>query len=50
MVSFAATIMALVVSFLTAWILTRANVPFTRTLQQLMAMPYYVTPLLGPFA
>jgi iron(III) transport system permease protein len=50
MVSFAATIMALVFGFLTAWILTRTNVPFARTLEQLMAVPYYVTPLLGAFA
>ena len=50
MVSFAATLMALVFGFLTAWILTRTNVPFARTLEQLMAVPYYVTPLLGAFA
>jgi iron(III) transport system permease protein len=49
-VSFSATIMALVFGFLTAWILTRTNVPFRRTLEQLMAVPYYVTPLLGAFA
>src|SRR5215218_2515622 len=49
-VTFAATIMALVFGFLTAWILTRTNVPFQRTLVQLMAVPYYVTPLLGALA
>jgi len=49
-VSFAATLMALVLGFLTAWILTRTNVPFRRTLEQLMAVPYYVTPLLGALA
>jgi iron(III) transport system permease protein len=49
-VSFAATVMALVFGFLTAWILTRTNVPFRRTLEQLMAVPYYVTPLLGALA
>ncbi|MCK1479490.1 iron ABC transporter permease [Bradyrhizobium sp. 197] len=49
-VSFAATIMALISGFLTAWILTRTNVPFQRTLEQLMAVPYYVTPLLGALA
>ena len=42
--------MALVFGFLTAWILTRTNVPFRRTLEQLMAVPYYVTPLLGALA
>src|SRR5437899_483302 len=50
MVSFAATIMALVFGALTAWTLSRTNVPFQRTLEQLMAVPYYVTPLLGALA
>ena len=50
MVAFAATIMALVFGFLTAWSLNRANVPFQRTLEQLIAVPYYVTPLLGALA
>src|SRR4051794_10190187 len=49
-VAFAATLMALVLGFLTAWTLTRTNVPFRRTLEQLMAVPYYVTPLLGALA
>lgn len=49
-VSFAATALALVFGFLTAWILTRTNVPMRRTLEQLMAVPYYVTPLLGALA
>ena len=39
--------MALIFGFVTAWILTRTNVPCRRTLEQLMAVPYYVTPLLG---
>src|SRR5260370_21162075 len=50
MVSFAATIMALVFGSLTAWTLSRTNVPFRRTLEQLMAVPYYVTALLGTLA
>src|SRR5258707_10833206 len=50
MVSFAATIMALVFGSLTAWTLSRTNVPFRRTLEQFMAVPYYVTPLLGALA
>jgi iron(III) transport system permease protein len=50
MVSLAATIMALVFGSLTAWTLGRTNVPFRRTLEQLMAVPYYVTPLLGALA
>jgi iron(III) transport system permease protein len=49
-VAFAATVMALAFGFLTAWILHRTNVPFRRTLDQLMAVPYYVTPLLGALA
>lgn len=49
-VSFAATFMALVFGFLTAWILNRTDVPARRTLEQLMAVPYYVTPLLGALA
>jgi iron(III) transport system permease protein len=49
-VSFAATAMALVFGFLTAWILTRTNVPWRRSLEQLMVVPYYVTPLLGALA
>ncbi|MEA2737228.1 MAG: iron(III) transport system permease protein [Acetobacteraceae bacterium] len=49
-VAFGATVMALVFGFLTAWILNRTNVPFRRTLEQAMAVPYYVTPLLGALA
>jgi iron(III) transport system permease protein len=49
-VAFAATVMALIFGFLTAWILNRTNVPFRRTLEQAMAVPYYVTPLLGALA
>jgi iron(III) transport system permease protein len=49
-VTFASTVMALLFGFVTAWILTRTNVPFKRTLDQLMTVPYYVTPLLGALA
>jgi iron(III) transport system permease protein len=49
-VTLAATVMALIFGFLMAWILTRTNVPFKRTLDQLMTVPYYVTPLLGALA
>ena len=49
-VALAATVMALIFGFLTAWILNRTNVPFRRTLEQAMAVPYYVTPLLGALA
>ena len=49
-VSFAATVMALVFGFVMAWILTRTNVPGRRFFEQLMAVPYYLTPLLGALA
>ncbi len=49
-VSFAASLMALIFGFVTAWILTRTNVPMRGALEQLMAVPYYVTPLLGALA
>lgn len=49
-VSVAATVMALVFGFATAWTLTRTNVPCRRLLEQLMVVPYYVTPLLGALA
>jgi iron(III) transport system permease protein len=49
-VSFAATLMALVIGFIMAWILTRTNVPGRLIFEQLMAVPYYLTPLLGALA
>ena len=49
-VSFAATVMALVIGFIMAWILARTNVPGRRMFEQLMAVPYYLTPLLGALA
>jgi iron(III) transport system permease protein len=49
-VSVAATVMALVFGFVMAWILTRTNVPGRHTFEQLMAVPYYLTPLLGALA
>src|SRR6478752_7742282 len=49
-VSLAATVMALVFGFVTAWILTRTNVPYRHALEQLIVAPYYVTPLLGALA
>jgi iron(III) transport system permease protein len=45
-----ATLLALLFGFVSAWILTRTNVPFKGTLDQLMTVPYYVTPLLGALA
>ena len=49
-VSLAATVMAMLSGFVIAWILSRTNVPGRHVLEQLMAVPYYVTPLLGAFA
>src|SRR3954467_8639284 len=49
-VSLLATVMAVLFGFVTAWILSRTNVPGRQLLEQLMAVPYYVTPLLGAFA
>jgi len=49
-VSVAATVMALVFGFLMAWILTRTNVPGRRFFEQVMVVPYYLTPLLGALA
>jgi iron(III) transport system permease protein len=50
LVSLAATVMAMVFGFVMAWILSRTDVPGRQTFEQLMAIPYYVTPLLGAFA
>jgi iron(III) transport system permease protein len=49
-VALGATVMAMVFGFIAAWILSRTNVPGRHVLEQLMAVPYYVTPLLGAFA
>ncbi len=49
-VSLAATVMALTFGFVMAWILARTNVPGRRIFEQLMAVPYYLTPLLGALA
>ena len=49
-VSFAATLIALVIGFIMAWILTRTNVPGRQVFEQLMAVPFYLTPLLGALA
>jgi iron(III) transport system permease protein len=49
-VSVAATVMALGFGFVMAWILTRTNVPGRHLFEQLMAVPYYLTPLLGALA
>jgi len=50
MVAVVATVMAMVFGFTMAWILSRTNVPGREALEQVMALPYYVTPLVGALA
>jgi iron(III) transport system permease protein len=45
-----ATVLAVVFGFAMGWILSRTNVPGRAAFEQLMAMPYYVTPLMGALA
>ena len=49
-VALVATAMALLFGFVMGWILSRTNVPGRQALEQLMALPYYVTPLMGALA
>ncbi|MFO1162670.1 MAG: iron ABC transporter permease [Reyranellaceae bacterium] len=45
-----ATVMAILIGFSLAWILTRTNVPGRERLERLMELPYYMTPLVGALA
>ena len=45
-----ATVMAILIGFTLAWILTRTNVPGRSVLERLMELPYYMTPLVGALA
>jgi iron(III) transport system permease protein len=45
-----ATVMAILIGFTLAWILTRTNVPGRGKLERLMELPYYMTPLVGALA
>jgi iron(III) transport system permease protein len=45
-----ATIMAILIGFSLAWILTRTNVRGREFLERLMELPYYMTPLVGALA
>jgi len=45
-----ATVMAVLIGFTLAWILTRTNVPGRKKLERLMELPYYMTPLVGALA
>lgn len=49
-VSALATALAIVIGFTMAWILARTDVPWRGTLESLMSLPYYVTPLVGALA
>ncbi len=50
LVAVVATVMAIVFGFVMGWILSRTNVPGRAAYEQLMALPYYVTPLMGALA
>jgi iron(III) transport system permease protein len=50
LVAAVATVLAVVVGFVMGWILSRTNVPGRAAFEQLMALPYYVTPLMGALA
>ena len=45
-----ATIIAVTIGFLSAWTLTRTNLPGRAWLERLMELPYYITPLVGALA
>jgi len=50
LVAVVATVLAIVFGFVMGWILSRTNVPGRGMFEQLMALPYYVTPLMGALA
>jgi iron(III) transport system permease protein len=50
LVASGATVMAVVIGFVLAWILTRTNIPGRSWLERLMELPYYMTPLVGAMA
>jgi iron(III) transport system permease protein len=50
LVAAVATVLAIVFGFAMGWILSRTNVPGRAVFEQLMALPYYVTPLMGALA
>ena len=50
LVAVVATVLAIVFGFMMGWILSRTNVPGRAAFEQLMALPYYVTPLMGALA
>ena len=50
LVAVVATVLAVAFGFVMGWILSRTNVPGRAAFEQLMALPYYVTPLMGALA
>ena len=50
LVAVIATALAIALGFVMGWTLSRTNVPRREFLEQLMALPYYVTPLMGALA
>ena len=50
LVAAGATVMAVAIGFVLAWILTRTNIPGRARLERLMELPYYMTPLVGAMA
>jgi iron(III) transport system permease protein len=50
LVAVVATVFAIALGFAMGWTLSRTNVPGREALEQLMALPYYVTPLMGALA
>ena len=45
-----ATVMAVLIGLVLAWILTRTAIPGRQRLERLMELPYYMTPLVGALA
>lgn len=50
LVALVATLVAVVLGFVLAWILSRTNIPGRGRLERLMELPYYMTPLVGAMA
>src|SRR5215831_4338224 len=50
LVAVVATALAVALGFVMGYILSRTNVPGRASLEQLIALPYYVTPLMGALA
>ena len=49
-VALLATVMAVLIGLVLAWILTRTAIPGRARLERLMELPYYMTPLVGALA